>query len=869
MRQQQHSLIVSTNAMNMMSRRSTLSQQQSQLPGSMSQASQSRKRFYKDDKRDIAPRMVAINMRKKEEISNAYKARHTNVKLYRRYRDGDFPDLSLDSLALLLPLRAVILRDRLVAKEFFINAFSSYISSTENTDRDYLLDISQAVAGIFSNSINGDSVLVATLLSIALKQPQNFHLPLNELTVACKASGNFSLGTLFIEERLNVKEPDGESSSKRPAVNVSINEESETNHWLKLAELYHCLSEADVVTSILTDKLHVDDRLPVATAKMFEGDYDKAYQIFSGIVENVRIGDNFCFNSMFDCLEYMSDWETYTQAANRQIDNYEELWQNDWNQENLLSRIFTGETRLILEDIHKDDEFPRIVEQWMLMQPRASYILQNFSKELAMLTVAGKQFKDARVITDKALKQFLAEWARLDVMADKVREQKLTEIRLIAEIFSSVKLLLSSSNFSTFTTLEELYTRTLPSNTDPIKFWSHLVTYREYFQNLLTDLVADEALDEYKVSLKAAVVGQQTHLVSLGLAQKNLAFSQRIFQRFEDKSQHGKLVKHKLNFMEAKMNDNDPIKLCLAFRGFQAQISSDSDDELKSSAYEYIAEIGKILCDATAKTGVPTDCNECEIFKQYLPSNMPFTPQNYLDEAVNYLLKVSSSDGENFYKIAQYLFEAAENNTIDTNVSVQKRIISYATKALQFGSNQARLFFARILQFSDSIYDTDSELGKCFMENLTDVPEWMFICWIPQILSRLDLTAKSTLDPLLLRIATEYPNALYYPLCLKIEPELNPRPLVKELLGIIEKPLMRVFTKALSLLVLPSCKFLSQLNGASRKLRKCKSEQEMYAVLQECINICFDNEDMWGKIHQAKFSVLKKKLLNVMKEPGK
>ncbi len=44
------------------------------------------------------------------------------------------------------------------------------------------------------------------------------------------------------------------------------------------------------------------------------------------------------------------------------------------------------------------------------------------------------------------------------------------------------------------------------------------------------------------------------------------------------------------------------------------------------------------------------------------------------------------------------------------------------------------------------------------------MPPWLFLHWIPQLTGMLQLEAAEPVYSLLLRIAEEYPQALYYPL---------------------------------------------------------------------------------------------------------
>lgn len=887
---QQHSLMVATGTFTSLNRRSVATAHQ--LTQSTASAGPSRQRFLKkkdEGTKEASSRAAAYYRRNTERHQEEKKDREAKITLYRRYRYGDFPDLCHDALAFLFPLRGLILKDKLIAKEFFISVVNT---CNEKSDSAYFREVSMALDGILRTTAYSDSALISALINVVLQRPNEFRILPENLSATCKASGNFSLGALLIEEclidkRAHEPEMPTEPPAKRAALEFDNSDsgDSEQNHWLQLAELYHCLSETDVITSILTNQLNNDDRLSTAVAKMTEGAYDDASAIFKDIIDQQSEwhtpNEGFCLDMCFDCLEYMGDWSAFARLANSLVDSYDELWDGGNNQNTVLPKIVTSEARLIIEEIQESNEFAKITETWLENRPKAAYLKENFGKELAMLAVAAKAYSDSQLVTDNSLKQFLAEWGRIDLLADKVRLQKLADVRLISEIHTTVKGLTSDPNEGTFSTLERLYDRTVPANTDSIKFWSHLVTYRSYFQRTLCDSAMDDALDEHKASLKKAVIGQQTRLVALGLTQNNLTFAKQVFQRGgDDRSLHGKLVTHHLKFEEAKRR-HDLIQLCVAYQNFQWVIGAarDVDEEIAGRAYEFVAEIGKILSEHCALKGVPADPNEREIFHKYLGPNDPRTPANYLAKTVENLLKSvelsSTNQGEVYYKIAQYSFDAVERNIVESSLAMQMQIIDMTSLAMQHGNENARLLFPRILQFSDDIFDPAHLLGQQFMASVAHVPEWMFLGWIPQILAQVSLSHESTLDPLVSRLAQEYPNALVYPLRLTITREKTVRPFIAGLLRKINTPLLQKFANALSCLCLPSNEIMSHLSVLLSKGKDLVHSKELDAgekykeLLHEAVNEILKNEDLWGRAQRNTILPYKPTLERLLNSPSK
>lgn len=88
-------------------------------------------------------------------------------------------------------------------------------------------------------------------------------------------------------------------------------------------------------------------------------------------------------------------------------------------------------------------------------------------------------------------------------------------------------------------------------------------------------------------------------------------------------------------------------------------------------------------------------------------------------------------------------------------------------RSMKYDSNEARTLLPTILQFKRLL--TDQELINTFKTETSRVPHWMFLEWIPQILSHFDFGKSCFLDELLLNLSESYPSALLYPFRLSYE----------------------------------------------------------------------------------------------------
>lgn len=87
--------------------------------------------------------------------------------------------------------------------------------------------------------------------------------------------------------------------------------------------------------------------------------------------------------------------------------------------------------------------------------------------------------------------------------------------------------------------------------------------------------------------------------------------------------------------------------------------------------------------------------------------------------------------------------------------------VSCFLQGIKFGIPNSRSYLARVLYLLS--FDTPNEpAGRAFDKYLDQIPHWVWLSWIPQLLLSLQRTEASHCKLVLLKIATVYPQALYY-----------------------------------------------------------------------------------------------------------
>lgn len=135
---------------------------------------------------------------------------------------------------------------------------------------------------------------------------------------------------------------------------------------------------------------------------------------------------------------------------------------------------------------------------------------------------------------------------------------------------------------------------------------------------------------------------------------------------------------------------------------------------------------------------------------------------------------------------------------------------------MKFGSQPARQMFPILLEMPS--LDSSDEIKQIFNDTSVDIPDWMFLSWIPQILSVLSFEKASFVDDLIIRMARTYPLAISYPFRLSCDHFYqshamdSARPLVRELLQLLHNPTTDAFVSAMLNLCVPEKKLAHHLH---------------------------------------------------------
>ncbi|KAF1875106.1 hypothetical protein Lal_00007722 [Lupinus albus] len=159
-------------------------------------------------------------------------------------------------------------------------------------------------------------------------------------------------------------------------------------------------------------------------------------------------------------------------------------------------------------------------------------------------------------------------------------------------------------------------------------------------------------------------------------------------------------------------------------------------------------------------------------------TNLEYFPAKHKGEIFrlkgDFLLKLNDSESANLaYSSAISLFKNLPKGWIswgnycdmayrETHEEIWlEYAVSCFMQGIKFGVSNSRSHLARVLYLLS--FDTNNEpVGRSFDKYFDQVPHWVWLSWIPQLLLSLQRTEAPHCKLVLLKIATLYPQALYY-----------------------------------------------------------------------------------------------------------
>ncbi|KAI4314757.1 hypothetical protein L6164_027634 [Bauhinia variegata] len=509
---------------------------------------------------------------------------------------------------------------------------------------------------------------------------------------------------------------------------------NETKCSESLAELYRLLNEEDMRCG-LWKKRSITAETRAGISLVQHGYWQRAQSLFfqamvkatQGTYNNTVPKAEMCLweEQWLYCASQLSQWEALADFG-KSIENYEILLDGLWK--------LPDWTYL------KDHVIPKAqVEE----TPKLRLIQAYFALHEKSTNGVG----DAENMVGKGVDLALQQWWQLPEMSVHARIPLLQQFQQIVEIQESSRIIVDISNgnklsgnsvvggqgnlYADLRDILETWRLRTPNEWDNMSVWYDLLQWRNEMYNAVIEAFKD-----------CAASNPQLH--HLG---------------YRDKAWNVNRLAHmarKQGLHEVCANILDKLY------GHSTMEVQEAFVKIREQAKAYLEMKGELT------TG----------FNLINSTNLEYFPPKRKAEIFrlkgDFLLKLNDSDGANLaYSNAISLFKNLPKGWISWGNycdlaykgTHEEFWLEYAVccfmQGIKFGVSNSRSHLARVLYLLS--FDTPSEpVGRAFDKFLDQIPYWVWLSWIPQLLLSLQRTEGPHCKLVLLKIAIVYPQALYY-----------------------------------------------------------------------------------------------------------
>ncbi|KAG5877906.1 hypothetical protein JTB14_011622 [Gonioctena quinquepunctata] len=712
-----------------------------------------RRRFLKD--KDKISRIFAHfetkkQVKKVQERIDSAKEREKKVTIYRKYRKGDFPDIQIVLSSILKPLQMLALHDTEISKILFLEIFKGLTSKVEN-DQAFLETVSTSIKHIFNSSTQFNPNLFSALLDILLKNKKNIPFEPQLISYVALESGLVSTGALLLEEYI-ISLDDLPGGSKR-----GVGQESgETLYWVKLAELYKELQEWDTVRAIFIEKMQCNEIVHRAIKYESKLMYRPAQDLYKHLIDTDLSPDrkDFYYESYFKCFAEMGEWEELPTAIVSIVEGenkWDCLWDNGWYQQKLLPWYVRAQVKNDLFSQVWDVEFMKDINRCLTDSEKNEHLRSNFSEELFLMWLGNKEIPTANVYLKSCIRYFLEDWQLINPMFQSLRFQKLLNLQNVIEAADFI------ATYTKLTDDPELCLKKLTDRWEQSKndilpsvlLNETRLLYRTQFISLLTEKISTiEGIDlrEHKKNLQISKVKMDIDFINIAADFNNYYFARKYYKKYKGREN----VKLNMAFANVAL-----AKTKLA-ENLQDQINKKLFDVYSKLSQTFaknpdLFEDNKKYLEKTLKKQVtsPSDIENCAM--ELLKNSISKIDEDMDCDNFENRTKHKEMAGA-YVKLANFIRDRGDDN-------MQGDFISFVLRAMKMNSSEARQLFPCTLMQSG----LGSTYKEIFLEESENIPTWMFLGWIPQLLANVDSPKVFAISKIIKRIAETYPQAIMYP----------------------------------------------------------------------------------------------------------
>uniref|UniRef100_A0A803TIR6 DNA-dependent protein kinase catalytic subunit n=1 Tax=Anolis carolinensis TaxID=28377 RepID=A0A803TIR6_ANOCA len=481
-----------------------------------------RRRFLKDQEKLslIYARKGVAEQKQEKEIKTQMKMKQdAQVTLYRKYRQGDLPDIQIEYSSLITPLQGVAQRDPTLAKHLFSSLFSGILEEMEKSKSQFEKNsIIQQLIQDFNHFLTATVLyfppFIACIQEMSYQHKELLDLNASSVSTSCLASLQQPVGILLLEQALVCLSPQEEEEEGPPSKRMRGKREvsPDVNRWIELAKLYRSIGEYDALQGIFSGKIGTKEITRKALIAEARSDYAEAAKHYDEALstqdwpdeEPTEAEKDFWELASLECYNRLTEWKSLEYCSTVNIDNTQppdlnKTWSDPFYQEVYLPYLIRSKLKVLLHG-ENDQSLLTFIDEAMKTEQRKALIEMYYSQELSLLYILQDDFDRAKYYVSNAMQVFMQSYSSIDSLLHQSRLTKLQSVQALTEIQDFIDFITKPGMFPSLASLKRLlgiWTNRYPdTKMDPMNIWDDIITNRCFFLDKIQEKLPNTHLDD-------------------------------------------------------------------------------------------------------------------------------------------------------------------------------------------------------------------------------------------------------------------------------------------------------------------------------------------------------------------------------------
>ncbi|XP_032675638.1 DNA-dependent protein kinase catalytic subunit-like isoform X2 [Odontomachus brunneus] len=782
---------------------------------------------------EIRQQHIQKNVERQEMIKQENIRQRNSVRLHRRYRNGDFPDIEIPHSSLIEPLQQLIKLDGLIRKDITVLLFCSLIKESieieksDNFRRNVVKNLKQILHDSTKDS-TFNAVILETLLELNVTDCDSC-----DIVRVSKTNGLNALGVLLLERSLQPDASYSDSFLPTPEKKMKSNEDdiviknwTKIDKWAQLASLYKSLDDVDTVLSIFREQSY-DKNVQEAAIANANSNWMHTRMAFERACESTKTVPSmheYCIEGLFEVMNNLCDWSMVNQIM-IQTGDLENVWNSsrrDW----MIPHVCDAYVQMLgdrCEEWETSDHDLQVIQSWIDDSSRLEHIKSLVGENLVILLLqkslseAGKAAKLSDLFND-LLDKTGEQWVRLNPLCTELGIRKLRKLQVMSDVDATLKVLRCTNDtdyLDRMTTLLDFWTAKAPTPRDNLLQWNKLAAYRRYsstlFEIKLNTILENVIEDEYieRICEIKTRIRQVNHHMRLGIidaalkqkhqyvAQKHSSYLRKILADLKPRKT---LLEAKIRYLCA----NFEVDVFRKMRDYASSwkyshqllkiYNNDGDVDTSIAVREHIGALastierlsrennafaealltandegGEILRDIGAEQS-----NDLVSVKEHLFDYSLEKLRSCSDNAETTTNMVSCKVGEYYYALTRHYYNWLTSDRIMSETEkkdIFQDFVSATLRAMYHNYHPATHYFPYLLR-SEWLWQ-NGPAQRTFERECIKPQPWLFLRWRDLLFSHLSTSHHTSIAflvvPIVEKLAETYPDAIAYTYLLAVE----------------------------------------------------------------------------------------------------